>query len=407
MAVDLSIYKPEKLIPEEEESRPSLIASIGAGVATGLIRIPEGAASLFASICDVTHDTETALDVEKWFDDNIYNKLGDIDEKAEATTAGKITAALVNIGIPGGLAFRFGSKAASGALKAVKDGKYFTLNNPALAKAGQDAIKLNTKGKTARFIAGATAGGTAEGVFVADVEDFGTLGDLLGGPTALSDESAQGGREQATRNILNRVKFGTEGALLTGVLGGTGSLIKTVATRGKELKYSRSLKDRILNRMASGFRPRGDTPEQFFLTKGEQLGKKSADLNRAVELSRNVDRVFFVENDKNAIKILRKNINKFNLNKKTKIIVDDVMNLVLKKQFFNEKFELIFCDPPFKDQSIVSVIALIFNRKIVKKNNIIIIHRHKKTIDEFPNYLEILDQRIYGNSKVIFCKLIF
>ena len=124
-------------------------------------------------------------------------------------------------------------------------------------------------------------------------------------------------------------------------------------------------------------------------------------------LSRNVDRVFFVENDKNAIKILRKNINKFNLNKKTKIIVDDVMNLVLKKQFFNEKFELIFCDPPFKDQSIVSVIALIFNRKIVKKNNIIIIHRHKKTIDEFPDYLEILDQRIYGNSKVIFCKLIF
>ena len=286
----MATFDPTSLIPAEEENQASLIASIGAGVATGLIRIPEGAASLFANIYDVTHDTETALDVEKWFDDNIYNKLGNIDEKAEATTAGKITAALVNIGIPGGLAFRFGSKAASGALKAVKNGKYFTLNNPTLAKAGQKALELNTKGKTARFIAGATAGGTAEGVFVADVEDFGTLGDLLGGPTALSDESAQGGREQATRNILNRVKFGTEGALLTGVLGGTGALIKTVATRGKELKYSRSLTDRFLNKTAQAFRPRGDNPEQFFLTKGEQLGKKSADLNRAVELSRNVDR---------------------------------------------------------------------------------------------------------------------
>ena len=68
-------YKSVVLTPPEEENQASLIASIGAGVATGLIRIPEGAASLFANIYDVTHDTETALDVEKWFDDNIYNKL--------------------------------------------------------------------------------------------------------------------------------------------------------------------------------------------------------------------------------------------------------------------------------------------------------------------------------------------
>jgi hypothetical protein len=31
-------------------------------------------------------------------------------------------------------------------------------------------------------------------------------------------------------------------------------------------------------------------PEQFFLTKGEQTGKRAADLNRAVQLSRAVDR---------------------------------------------------------------------------------------------------------------------
>ena len=78
--------------------------------------------------------------------------------------------------------------------------------------------------------------------------------------------------------------------LLTGVIGGVGATIKKVAQRGKHLKYSRSWGDRILNNIITGFRPRGDVPEQFFLTKGEQLGKKSADLNRAVELSRGVDR---------------------------------------------------------------------------------------------------------------------
>ena len=62
------------------------------------------------------------------------------------------------------------------------------------------------------------------------------------------------------------------------------------------IKYSNSKWDRALNSVASVFRPRGDVPEQFFLTKGEQLGKKAADLNRAVQLSRlvdqDIDRIF-------------------------------------------------------------------------------------------------------------------
>ena len=100
-------YEPFVLTPAEEENQTSLMASIGAGIATGLIKIPEGAASLYANIYDLTNDTDTALEVEKWFDDNVYKKLGNIEEKAEATTAGKITSALINIGIPGGIAFRY------------------------------------------------------------------------------------------------------------------------------------------------------------------------------------------------------------------------------------------------------------------------------------------------------------
>ena len=286
----VSEYEAAFLNNAEYNSDPSIIGSIGAGIATGLIRIPEGAISLFANIYDLTNDTDTATEVEEWFDENIYQKLGNLEEKAEATTAGKITAALVNIGVPGGLAFRYGTKMANTALRSAKNGKYFTLNNPTLAKAGQKALELNKKGKTLKFMAGATAGGAAEGVFVADAEEFGTLGDLLGGPTAINDEPTGGGRDEATRAILNRIKFGTEGALLTGVIGGTGSLIKKVVTRGKELKYSRGLMDRWINKAASGFRSRGDLPEEAFLTKREQIGKRNADLTRASYLARLVDR---------------------------------------------------------------------------------------------------------------------
>jgi len=74
-------YDPLSLAPPEEENQTSLMSSIGAGIVTGLIKIPEGAASLYANIYDLTNDTDTALDVEKWFDDNIYKKLGNIEKQ--------------------------------------------------------------------------------------------------------------------------------------------------------------------------------------------------------------------------------------------------------------------------------------------------------------------------------------
>ena len=283
-------WNPNKLYEGEDNNDPSLISSILSGIATGLIRIPEGAVSLGATLLDLTGDTDKATEVEQWFDENIYKKLGNIEEKAESTTAGKIAAALINIGVPATMAYRYGTKAATKAIMAAKKGNYFTLSNPTLAKGAQEALQLNAKGKTAKFMAGAVSGGIAEGIFVADVGEFGTIGDLLGGPTALDTESTEGGRDQAVREIVNRIKFGTEGALLTGIIGGTGSIIKQLATRGKELKYSNSLWDRALNKVASGARPRGDIPEDAFLTRREQIGKRSADMNRAYELSRAVDR---------------------------------------------------------------------------------------------------------------------
>ena len=108
------------------------------------------------------------------------------DEKAEATAAGKLTELLVNIGVPGGYGFKLGSGLAKQAMLAKKGGKYLKLDNPALKKGvKQAAVELNARGKTNQFIAGALAGGVGEGVFVGDVEEIGSFGDLLGGPTEI------------------------------------------------------------------------------------------------------------------------------------------------------------------------------------------------------------------------------
>ena len=58
-------YDPLALTPPEKQNDPSIIGSVGAGIVTGLIRIPEGAASLFASLYDLTNDTKTAGEVRE------------------------------------------------------------------------------------------------------------------------------------------------------------------------------------------------------------------------------------------------------------------------------------------------------------------------------------------------------
>ena len=121
-------------------------------------------------------------------------------------------------------------------------------------------------------------------------------------------------------------------------------------------------------------------------------------------LSRQAKSVCFIEKRKNAVEILEKNVEKLKLKNKIKTFFNDVFDLIEKKKIFESKFDLIFCDPPFKDINIEKLIELIFNKNLLNKNGIIILHRNKTTREKLPNYFEIVDERTYGISKIIFGK---
>jgi hypothetical protein len=254
--------------------------SVLAGIGSGLIGIPKGLFSLGATLMDLGVNSGKAAKVEQWFDD-----LTTWDEKAEATTAGKLAEVLVNIGVPGGLAFRHGTKMANLAMQASKSGKYLQLNNPILKKGLKDTYKLTSKGKGKQFMTGALLGGAAEGVFIGDVEDVGSLGDLLGGPTEID----RGEGEDAFRDLLNRVKFGTEGALFTGLIGGTGATIKKLRNRNNELDIANSQLDRWIDKVGGYFRSRsGWTPEAFAAHRLSK-GLAGGDARVAKTISRDID----------------------------------------------------------------------------------------------------------------------
>lgn len=202
-----------------------------AGVVNGIVRIPRGFVSLGAELYDLVGDTNTAKEVENWFDNN----LNPFSEEAEAQTVGKITRAVAQLGIPGVGGAVLGTKIgklAQTALAAKKEGKYFNL--------AQFGSKIAVP-------AGTVIGGGLGEATVTD-EEIGTFADMLRGTslepyaiTMMNIEEKEG-REEAYRRLLNRVKFGAESSIFNALVlaGGKGiSKLRNPSEEGLQ-EYSKN-----------------------------------------------------------------------------------------------------------------------------------------------------------------------
>ncbi|WP_415308151.1 16S rRNA (guanine(966)-N(2))-methyltransferase RsmD [Candidatus Pelagibacter sp. Uisw_099_02] len=118
-------------------------------------------------------------------------------------------------------------------------------------------------------------------------------------------------------------------------------------------------------------------------------------------LSRGSSSLTFVENYKEVLMVLKKNISLLECDDKSTVIEKDIFNR-LNFNDFKKKFEIIFLDPPFKEERLALLLNLISDSNILKDNGIIILHRHKNENDNFPENFKVIEQKIYGVSKIIF-----
>ena len=116
-------------------------------------------------------------------------------------------------------------------------------------------------------------------------------------------------------------------------------------------------------------------------------------------LSRNAKKVTFIEKDYNASRILKDNLTKLSLINKSIIFTDEIENILLK---IKEKFNIFFLDPPFKNLNFVQNLELIKKKELYEKNNVVVIHRERKTDENLENLIKIYEIKYYGRSKVIF-----
>ena len=276
---------PQKYADQELHSGISNLDAAFSGVASGLIKIPEGFISLGAELIDLGFDTNTALEVEK-----IFDTINPFEERASEKAIGKITEAITQVASFGTAGFKLATKAFDKALKAKKVGKYVNLKNPKLKKAADKAASLNKTAKAKRFAAGVVGGAVGE-TFVADVEEIGTFGDMFeNGPTQLETDEIEDPSEDAFRKLMNRAKFGSESIFLTPFVYGTGYAIKSAATRGKKLAYSNSKLEKFFDKIFGALRARGYKPQQVFEAKMTENARKMMDVNRAMELVKRIDK---------------------------------------------------------------------------------------------------------------------
>ena len=118
-------------------------------------------------------------------------------------------------------------------------------------------------------------------------------------------------------------------------------------------------------------------------------------------LSRGAKKVIFIENYRGVLHLLKKNLSSLKSIQNYEIIEKDIYkdNVFLN---LNLKFDIIFFDPPYKNKNIDNLLNEIKNQKILNKHGIIILHRHKNEEDPLPSSYKLIEQKVYGLSKIIF-----
>ena len=117
-------------------------------------------------------------------------------------------------------------------------------------------------------------------------------------------------------------------------------------------------------------------------------------------LSRGAKEAYFCDKSKDAIKIIKKNIEKTHFESKTVIINKDYLKCLDE---INKKFDIIFLDPPYESNFAEEALKVIIKKELLNNDGIIIFETDKKDISNIEKLdINIYDLRKYGRVELIF-----
>ncbi len=126
--------------------------------------------------------------------------------------------------------------------------------------------------------------------------------------------------------------------------------------------------------------------------------------NIAIEaLSRGAKRAVMIEQDKEALRIIIDNIDTLGLTNVSRAYKNDVSRAIEILGRKNEKFDIIFLDPPYKENISISTIEKVSENNILAEDGIIISEHgiYEKMPEKIGNFVKY-DERNYNKKIVTF-----
>lgn len=123
-------------------------------------------------------------------------------------------------------------------------------------------------------------------------------------------------------------------------------------------------------------------------------------------LSRGAKHCTFCDKSYESIKMLKQNLQKTRFEDKSTVLIEDYKKC-LKRLDKNNKFDIIFIDPPYKLNIAVNSIKLILEYKLFSKDGVIILEtdEEERDLKELENInLKVYDVRKYGRVSLIFLR---
>lgn len=141
-----------------------------------------------------------------------------------------------------------------------------------------------------------------------------------------------------------------------------------------------------------------------YIPEARMLDLFSGTGNIALEaLSRGAKRAVMIEKDQEALKYIIKNINNLGYENKSRAYKNDVIRAIEILSRKGEKFDIIFMDPPYKDEVCERVMRAISKANLLADNGLIICEHHifEDLSDEVAEFRKT-DERKYGKKSVTF-----
>ena len=123
-------------------------------------------------------------------------------------------------------------------------------------------------------------------------------------------------------------------------------------------------------------------------------------------LSRGAEKVVLCDKSKEAINIIKKNVDKTHSQENVKIYNTDFEDCLEKIK--NNQFDIIYLDPPYATEYIKKSLEKIINLNLAKEESLIIIETddEPRILQEIENIdVKIVDKRKYGRATIIFVSL--